>query len=333
MTAKLKLFCNYRTTEQPWGGANNFILALKRLLVESGKIEFVQDINGQYDILFMNSIGKGPARPEDERPDLSPREVLFLRQFGSTAWKAPFSTTIQRKKVFFRSVNLEKSAFYRPVMSAKDVKMIAAMNLADRVVLQTRYMENIFRKAGYIRNTDCVIHNGADTTLFNVKRRTPKPFTGKMRILSSTFSDRKSKRFDLISEFSQLPQVECTHIGRWPKNVDPKNVKLMGIKDRPGLAAAMQEADVFLHPAERDPCPNVVQEALSSGLPVFFSENSGSAELARNHGVSLSKGVVAAFEEMRARFPELLEKICSDNHLFSIERAAAQYLEQLESLA
>jgi glycosyltransferase involved in cell wall biosynthesis len=332
MTRKIKVFCNYRTVDKPWGGANNFVKTLKDYLEATGNVEFVHDINSRYDVLFMNSIGKGPGRPENESTELSPRETLFLKQFGSAEWRALFKAQESGKKIIFRSVNLDKSAFYRPFLSYRDVKVILTMNLVHRVVLQTAYMEPVFRSAGYFRRNSEVIHNGADSRIFNLENRSYWDGASPLRILSATFSDRSSKRFDTISAISRMPGVECIHIGRWPKHMNPANVRLCGVLSREELSAAMKHASVFLHPAERDPCPNVVQEALASGLPVIYSDDSGARELAEGCGVSLSSGAEEAIDLIRANYLELVERIRSQHEKFTIGAAAARYLDVIKGV-
>ena len=58
---KIRICFNYRHISEPWGGANNFIRALHHELMESGEFEFVDCIEDDYDILFMNELGMGPA--------------------------------------------------------------------------------------------------------------------------------------------------------------------------------------------------------------------------------------------------------------------------------
>ena len=51
--------------------------------------------------------------------------------------------------------------------------------------------------------------------------------------------------------------------------------------------AVYRRAHVLLHPKVNDPCPNVVLEALSCGLPVVHSESGGTPELVRTAGIGV----------------------------------------------
>ena len=49
----------------------------------------------------------------------------------------------------------------------------------------------------------------------------------------------------------------------------------------------MQQGSVWLHTAYCDPCPNIVAEALATGLPVVFLNNGGTPELVGDGGIGI----------------------------------------------
>ena len=70
----------------------------------------------------------------------------------------------------------------------------------------------------------------------------------------------------------------------------------LGLADRVELAgryaqrdapALFRRAHVLLHPKVRDPCPNVVLEALASGVPVVHSASGGVPELVGDAGIGV----------------------------------------------
>ena len=56
-------------------------------------------------------------------------------------------------------------------------------------------------------------------------------------------------------------------------------------RDAPAL---YRRAHVLLHPKVRDPCPNVVLEALACGVPVVHSASGGVPELVEDAGIGVS---------------------------------------------
>jgi glycosyltransferase involved in cell wall biosynthesis len=75
---------------------------------------------------------------------------------------------------------------------------------------------------------------------------------------------------ELIEELGVADRVEL--VGRYAQ------------RDAPGL---YRKAHVLLHPKVRDPCPNVVLEALACGVPVVHSASGGVPELVGDAGIGV----------------------------------------------
>jgi glycosyltransferase involved in cell wall biosynthesis len=329
----IRVHANYKTVEGPWGGANGFLRSIEKSWARTGRIELIDDIEGDYDILFLNAVGTGPGRKDPKRQTITPREVRRLKATGhATFWKALTARPRRPKKLVVRSIGIEKWSFARPMHTRRDRHVIAVMNLADCVIFQTAYMEPVFRASGFRGMNSVVIHNGADPALFHRHERRPWDGREALKVLSCTFSQRASKRFDLIAQLARLPGLECSHIGNWPDDVPSGDVKLLGVLDRKKIGEVMRASHILMHPAVKDPCPNVVQEAQACGLPVLHSIDSGAAELAQGYGVSLDSGLGNALTEMRTRYQGLYELLERDYYTFTADRAADQYLQVFKSV-
>jgi glycosyltransferase involved in cell wall biosynthesis len=331
--AKLRIYSTYKTIDGPWGGANGFIRGLEKQWTASGQVEFAIDIEDEYDLLFLSSLATGPGRKDPHKVSLTFNEIKRLRTRGRISWWRGITNPGMAKKIVFRSVGIEKWSHSRRRLTARDKHVLAAMNIADHVIFQTAYVIPVFREAGYRGERHSVIHNGADSQFFHPGGRTDWNGTAPMRVLSCTFSKRVTKRFDAIAALSKLPGVECTHIGNWPEEIPPEAVRMAGVLEREKIGELMRASHVFMHPAVKDPCPNVIQEALASRLPVFFSRDSGAAELAGDCGVALDQGLEPALAEMRARYSELISNINRHSNRFTVARAAEQYLQIFQKVA
>jgi len=53
-------------------------------------------------------------------------------------------------------------------------------------------------------------------------------------------SIRRTKRHELIAKVSECKDVEVSHIGNWPDDVDKKNVKFLGILESKYIAPALK---------------------------------------------------------------------------------------------
>ena len=185
---------------------------------------------------------------------------------------------------------------------------------------------SVFCAAGYAKPDSRLIYNGTDQTVFPLRDRPRWAGRDPLRVFSCTFTTRASKRFDIIAAVSDCPDVESYHIGSWPTNVDPHRVRLLGQRAQEECAALYRdEADLFLHPADRDICPNVVVEALSSGVPVLFGTHGGTSEIVRDCGVAITGSPQEALCEARLRYAELVDLVRVQHDRFAVEHAADEY--------
>ena len=324
---------NYRTVEGPWGGANAFLRGLKAELARRGPIRPV-DVSDPYDILFINQLGRGPGRPRLSRRLTSPGTIRRIATHGTpsalrSAMAALGLTPSEGKPIVCRLVNLVRHAYgshARWSALRADTLLFNALRFTDLDVFQSEYIRGVFREAGYAKPGSHVISNGTDPRIFPLRERAGWRTGSPLAIFSCTFATRASKRFDVIAAFSQLPGVESFHIGSWPAGVDSGRVTMLGRKSPEECAALYREAaDLFLHPAERDICPNVVVEALSSGVPVLFGTHGGTSEIVRDCGVAIDGAPGEVLDRARAGYGDLVERVRSQHYRFSIERAADDY--------
>ena len=75
----------------------------------------------------------------------------------------------------------------------------------------------------------------------------------KVKIISCTMSIRRTKRHESIAKVPECKDVEVSHIGNWPDDIDKKNVKFLGMLESKYIADALKPSHVFLHPAIKAP--------------------------------------------------------------------------------
>lgn len=329
MNVKLKVFFNYKTVEVPWGGANSFLRSLRDTLIVDPDIEIVSDENSACDIFFLNQLYRGPGRPRLSRKFLSPWQIRLLSRSGTTSrWRALYykvvSKTVQPPAIVCRLVNHAEHAYGKANREQAD--LFSALPFTSKDIFQTRYLYEVFQASGYQKPNPVVIHNGVNQEVFHSQGRVTWRPGSPLVVVSSAMTIRRTKRFDLIAAASQIPGVESYHAGIWPDGVSPGRVRQLGQLTHCEIAGFFREkAHVFMHPAEKDICPNAVLEAMSCGLPVFFSRLGGTAELVGESGISLIGGIETAVKKMQNDYKRIMMLLRQRQYYFSIARAAAEY--------
>jgi glycosyltransferase involved in cell wall biosynthesis len=313
----------YKHINEPWGGANNFIRALRYNMENNKDFSFVEDVEEDYDILFMNQLSKGPA-------------------LGSKKHKLKDILSLQKRKKFkivVRAINLKSNVDKlnpRSWLSAywEDRTIIRLLHIANAVIFQSNYQKSLFCAHGYKEGKNIIIHNGADES-FYLQPKQPFSNNAPLRIASATNANRKVKRHDLIAALSEIPHIEVFHAGRWPKKIKPKNVVFMGLLPRPKLQELYSTMHYFFHPAINDPCPNAMIEALSSGLPVIYNPGPGSsAEIVGPNGIAFEESNLShTIEIARDNYHKLRSTVEKNRGQFGISRALAKYINFFKEVA
>ncbi|MCK4300906.1 MAG: glycosyltransferase family 4 protein, partial [Planctomycetes bacterium] len=104
-------------------------------------------------------------------------------------------------------------------------------------------------------------------------------------------NDAEEKGFGrLVKAMKYLPDFELSLVGTCAKKIRTKepNVRVAG--KVPSLDPYLEKCLIYAHPADFDPCPSVIWEAMYAGLIPVISEGVGQSEVFKG---SLAKLVVA----------------------------------------
>jgi len=328
----IRIFFGYRHTDEPWGGANNFIRTLNQTIRNNTEFELTSSFEEPCDILFMNQLSAG-AKSDFKHWELATIQQR-VKQFRHIEQK-------NLTKLVVRAVNLKLNVHVegrirtRLLGYLQDRKVLKLLNMADLAIFQSEYQYQVFKKAGYQGKSFRIIHNGADPEFWVENPLNNSSNNNReLRIVSSSVSTRAIKRYDIIAQFSVLPGVEVTHIGNWPKKVPQQNVKLAGLLPKTELKKIMVQSHYFLHPATRDACPNSILEALNAGLPVIYNPQPGSShELVQDSGIALNEGDLEhTIAQAREQIDILRANVLKRRESFRIELVAGQYMSAFKSL-
>lgn len=179
-------------------------------------------------------------------------------------------------------------------------KTVKELNkLSNITVHQSIYSQKIWneeiktifgKKINLESKKEVLIQNGVDINFFKPEGEIVK-LKGKWKILNVSASSNPSKNLLSVLEIANLllenKDFQFYFIGEQIQ--DPvcgkditkfKNCHYIGkINDREEIAKYYRSCDIFLFPALNDCSPNVILEAMSSGLPVVTSNSGGNVEL------------------------------------------------------
>lgn len=174
--------------------------------------------------------------------------------------------------------------------------------------------------------------NVLDLARFNFSRQSTAGFTS-----ISVGNVRPAKRLDRMLEMFEVVRAnglsfQHIHVGGGEgleaiktlcasKNLSD-SISFLG--PRSDVFQLLKNSDLFVHFSEYEGSPNVIMEAMASGLPVITTDCGDAKEYVSNGETGF---VVAPF--MAAEFAEKYERIASDKHLY--ERMTQKALEEIQA--
>ena len=288
--------------EPPYGGGNQFLLALRGELERRGLAVEVNRLSGQTPACLYNSFNFDFAR---------------LRRFARGG---------------VRMVHRVDGPIgvYRGFDDGTDRRIVAINELADATILQSRYSLEKHRELGLTLHEPVVIPNAVDPEIFHPPAA-HEPLGGRrVRVVVSSWSDNPRKGADVLAWIDRnldFDEYEVTFAGRTAQTFERISV-VAPLASRP-LADLLRTQDVYLAPSRDDPCSNALLEALACGLPAAFRRSGGHPELVGDGGI--------AFEDAE-EVPEVLRRLRSELdqrraaiHVPALADVADRYVEVLRA--
>lgn len=168
--------------------------------------------------------------------------------------------------------------------------------LADLTIFQSEYCRYSTRqKFPVIAHDGPVIHNPVGVDVFTPDgTRWDLPATAGARVCGVTWSTNPRKGTSVLLRLAEaLPAVQFVLVGRFESVPAQSNVVTTGVLDATGVGSVLRACDVFATFSENEACPNVVLEALASGLPVLYLDSGAARELVGDCGFAVTERTFA----------------------------------------
>ncbi|MFH0958689.1 MAG: glycosyltransferase [Pseudomonadota bacterium] len=285
--------------EPPYGGGNQFMLALKNAFLKLGVSVRENELDKRTDAYILNSIHFDVDR--------------FL-EFGKKN-RLNVVHRIDGPIHLIRGYDREKD----------ELCFELNQKFASSTVLQSSWTYQRIVDMGYKPIKPVMINNAVDGEIFNPKGRIDFSRNRKIKLISTSWSNNPRKGgpiYKWIENNLDWSRFEYTFVGNVSENF--KQIKHIPPVNSMELAGLLRNHDIYITASKNDPCSNALIEALSCGLPAIYYDDGGHPELVRAGGLAFRTE-----EEILFQLDRLVDEYESFRNLISVaklEDVAANYL-------
>ncbi|MGB7338018.1 MAG: glycosyltransferase [Phototrophicaceae bacterium] len=244
----------------PYGGGNQFLLALKKALLTQGLNIIENKLTFLVDAYLLNSIHFDVERFLEKHHN---QHLNIVHRIDGPIF-------------LIRGFDKEKD----------DLAFDINQQLADSTVLQSFWSYEQILSLGYRPVKPVIVHNAVDGDIFHTKGRVQFSKDRKIRLISSRWSDNPRKGGSLYKWLDQnldWDRYDYTFVGRASETFD--NIKMVDPVPSEELANILREHDIYITASQKDPCSNALIEALQCGLPTLYFNDGGHPELVKFGGL------------------------------------------------
>lgn len=196
---------------------------------------------------------------------------------------------------------------YRGTDDGTDRK-IADINyeVADVTVLQSHYSYDKHLEIGIDFKNPVIIPNAVDPAIFHCHSRiSPPDGKRKVKLIASSWSDNHKKGgpvYKWIEDNLDWSKYEFTFVGRTKEKF--ARINILPACPSMKLAGILRQHDIYITASQNDPCSNSLLEALSCGLPAVFLQSGGHPELVKGAGIGFKSNeeTIQAIEKVSEQY-------------------------------
>jgi glycosyltransferase involved in cell wall biosynthesis len=243
----------------PYGGGNQFLLALVGELERRGLDVELNRLSGATPVCLFNSFTF---------------DFVRLRRFARDGVRM-----IHRVD--------GPIATYRGFDDGTDRRIIGINEeLADATVFQSRWSLDMHRELGFDLRAPVVVPNAVDPSIFHPPTHREPPAGRPLRVVTTSWSDNPRKGTDILQWLDRRHdqrRIELTFVGNTQSSFE--RVRVVRAVPSREVAEILRAHDVYLAPSRDDPCSNALLEALACGLPAAYLRSGGHPELVGEAGI------------------------------------------------
>ncbi len=307
LARRVPALCLWHTFfKPPYGGGNQFMLALRKALVRRGCRVLKNRVRRGVDAYLLNSVHFDIERFRRAR---HASDIRILHRIDGPIH-------------LIRGYDREKD----------DLCFALNRELASATVVQSAWCLERIVEMGYQPVRPTIVHNAVDPDIFHPHGRIAFDPDRKVRLVSTSWSDNPRKGgpiYKWIEEHLDWDRFEFTFVGRASERFN--RIRRLDPLPSEELAPLLRQHDIYITASRNDPCSNAVIEALACGLPVLYMNDGGHPELVGHGGLPFSEN-----DDILPQIDRLVEHYKTFQRLIAVptlDDVAGRYLELLTDIA
>lgn len=259
----------------PWGGGNQFLMALTKELRSQGKVvNEVSEARDDIGVYLGNAI---TFKFERVLQQSKTKKIMMIHRVDGPYYSARYA----------KDPRLHR---HEPWRAGED-EQVWKLNsqLACATIFQSKWSYDMNILLGYkVKEPYYIIPNGVDESIFNANNRVSWSANRKTRLISSAWAANERKGYKThkwLDEHLDYTKYEYLFIGNVVNDLTFSNITVQKPTGSKELGAILRSMDIYIAASFLEPCSNALLEALACGLPVVFQKGSGHDDLVKEGGI------------------------------------------------
>ena len=305
---KISLGMNLR--HGAWGGGNQFGLSLSNFLRKKG-CEVTHNLkNPDLDIIILTE-----PRTNLESSAYSHENILDYLNYRN-----PRAIVVHR-------IN---ECDERKGTKGLNELLIEANKYADHTVFVASWLQKLFLDCGIECESQSVILNGSDSTLFNSNRYSKWDYQFPIKIISHHWGGNWLKGFDIYEKLDKMlgqpkwkERIKYMYVGNLPEGFQFRNTNYIPPKHGKELSDILSSSHVYLTASRNEPGGHHQNEGANCGLPLLYIESGCMPEYCNGFGISFNQvnfedklhemiNTYDHWADKMPNYPHTAEKMCSE---------------------